>query len=707
MKAFCKKHKPLLILAVILLCFALLTAYIWRYRLPEATQTERLIVNDAYTTLSGVLDGTNTLTQHFTVKGGQTVYGVNLNIATFARICRGTLTLEVLDKAGDPVCSAVQDMQFLKDNTFAGFLFDAPLAPEADTAYALRLTAQPETAEDKIALWKTEKVYGGFELEDGTAEGGTAALQYITNYVDRELYKLFALIALLLAAGLAAVYLLCAKKAKTETVFLAAALVLGLVFCVFTPINGGPDEYVHLATSYDISNTLLGVEKAPDGMLTVRECDSAVSYVKPVEYGAFSLSDMARGLFAAPPEAAVRESYVQVEARLVNGYQPVFWPQALGITVGRVLGLGFVPTVIAGRVFNLVFYVLLAWLALRMMPVHKTALALAAMLPMALQLAGSLCYDVYVLALAPLYTAALLREICDPAPLTGRRTALLAVLLALVAPAKAIYVVLALGVLALPRTKFAGRAKERRTKALLLALAAAVWAIFNVAPVLRTVTEHTETPRPELPAVQQALQYPFEIDQQEPEAEIILTDDLDANGDSKTFYSIGYILRHPVQTVRLVTDTVMTQSARLLESTLGLRLGELIVVELRGSTLWLLGMLAALILSLLPADDPDKRLNSFVFSPFQRLVFAGCFVLVLGLSAAACIMWTPVNYDTIFGLQGRYLLPALPLALLALPMGGLRLKKAVDHGLLLTMYCMNAAILLDVFLQRLTLTVPA
>ena len=32
---------------------------------------------------------------------------------------------------------------------------------------------------------------------------------------------------------------------------------------------------------------------------------------------------------------------------------------------------------------------------------------------------------------------------------------------------------------------------------------------------------------------------------------------------------------------------------------------------------------------------------------------------------AGCIVWTPVRYETIYGFQGRYLLPALPLALLA------------------------------------------
>ena len=37
-----------------------------------------------------------------------------------------------------------------------------------------------------------------------------------------------------------------------------------------------------------------------------------------------------------------------------------------------------------------------------------------------------------------------------------------------------------------------------------------------------------------------------------------------------------------------------------------------------------------------------------------------------GLAVAGCITWTPTYYTTIYGLQGRYFLPALPLGLLAL-----------------------------------------
>ena len=40
--------------------------------------------------------------------------------------------------------------------------------------------------------------------------------------------------------------------------------------------------------------------------------------------------------------------------------------------------------------------------------------------------------------------------------------------------------------------------------------------------------------------------------------------------------------------------------------------------------------------------------------------------LVVLLMLAAALSWTPINYRTVFGVQGRYWLPVLPLALLPL-----------------------------------------
>ena len=34
------------------------------------------------------------------------------------------------------------------------------------------------------------------------------------------------------------------------------------------------------------------------------------------------------------------------------------------------------------------------------------------------------------------------------------------------------------------------------------------------------------------------------------------------------------------------------------------------------------------------------------------------------LAVAGCLLWTPTHYETLYGLQGRYFLPVLPLLLL-------------------------------------------
>ena len=43
---------------------------------------------------------------------------------------------------------------------------------------------------------------------------------------------------------------------------------------------------------------------------------------------------------------------------------------------------------------------------------------------------------------------------------------------------------------------------------------------------------------------------------------------------------------------------------------------------------------------------------------------------------AGCLLWTPAHYDTLYGLQGRYFLPVLPLLLLML-LTGVRVSPAL------------------------------
>ena len=59
-------------------------------------------------------------------------------------------------------------------------------------------------------------------------------------------------------------------------------------------------------------------------------------------------------------------------------------------------------------------------------------------------------------------------------------------------------------------------------------------------------------------------------------------------------------------------------------------------------------------------DEPDEPL-------LGRRTGFGVLGIILCVAAASLVValnWTPINYETLFGMQGRYWLPVLPLALL-------------------------------------------
>ena len=70
------------------------------------------------------------------------------------------------------------------------------------------------------------------------------------------------------------------------------------------------------------------------------------------------------------------------------------------------------------------------------------------------------------------------------------------------------------------------------------------------------------------------------------------------------------------------------------------------------------------------------------------------------LAVAGCITWTPTYYTTIYGLQGRYFLPALPLGLLALrPVNFTRTGS--DQTLCVALALADLSVLLNAFLAIL------
>ena len=65
---------------------------------------------------------------------------------------------------------------------------------------------------------------------------------------------------------------------------------------------------------------------------------------------------------------------------------------------------------------------------------------------------------------------------------------------------------------------------------------------------------------------------------------------------------------------------------------------------------------------------------------------------------AAALNWTPINYQTLFGLQGRYWLPVLPLALvLCKRAGNISLRRNASRGAALAVTACTLLTLLQGF----------
>ncbi len=712
LQVFIKKYTHPLTMALIFVLSAAVMGWVAIDVLPDAAEKGmRTIVNDDYSLLTEEITDGDGIRQTIQVKGGSRLYGLSMNFHIFNRVQHGRVFVDLLDSRGQVIASASDDMTTILDNTFKGFIFDREIRPDRDSRYTIHLYIQPETAEDRIALWKSRGDYEGFGLmENGKKTTGALALQYTTAHVGGDIYGFYAIISALVIVGLQLLYfMIFVKKCKTETAFRAAALIMGLVFALFTPVAGGPDEYVHIATSYKISNKIMGVPSPEKGgRLYIRECDNVIPLDATVEYNAFSFQQMYEGLYTGTEG---KTDLVEVKGRDTGVFRPAYLPQALGITVARLLNLGFVPLILMGRIFALLFYIAAVYFAVKIMPVFKTTLALCALLPMSMQLAANFCYDNFILATAFLFTALVFDLAYTKEKISVKNLILPTAVLCLLTPVKPIYIVMALLVFIIPNGKFKDKKFALAAKTAMMAVGVVLWMVINMGSVIGTLKpKETKPAAPKKETVQTTrqtpreveeigLQYPYDlfIRANPPREQEIFWDpesDLLPNGDSRYYYSVSYILTHLRQTIKLVMNTITTHSGKYLRTMIGTRLGEIIVVDLTASWIWFCLIVMVLLLSVLDVNGRQPAHKGLA-----KWLGAFIFIGVMGLSVAACIMWTPINYTTVFGVQGRYFLPAFPLMVMFFSNKIVTLTKKIDDILIYSIVPLNIFVVLNVFMM--------
>lgn len=711
MKAFLEKFRHLFAVAVILALCVANFAWVGYDTVKESVGLgHREIINDDYSVITDTVTQQGII-QPITVAAGTDFYGVNLNMHIYDRVCHGTLFAELSDENGNVLHTVAEGLTTVKDNTFKRFIFGGTnYKAETDKSYSIRIYTQYETQQDRLALWKSETTAEGFDniTENGTETEGTLALQYITKYVTPGMWKYYIALAMLFTAFLVGIYLLIfVKKAKITTVFVVFSLAVGFIFSIYTPLKGSPDEYVHITTAYHKSNQILGVENSyTDGNLLMRECDAG-NYTSPAKYNAFEIQEIYEGIFE---KAGDKTELVPVKARIHNTFGPLFWAQAVGITVARLLGLGFVPMIIMGRLANLLLYTALVYMAVKIMPVHRNTLAVLALTPIPLQLAGSFTYDTLVIALCFLFTAVVFRCAYEKEKITAKDVALLAVLAALIAPCKIVYITIIALCFIIPLDKFKNKKAAFASFGVILCCAAAMWLAVNASTIggmladmryldeqvqIKTETAQNIASESNVTAESSAetvTDAEVENSEETEQVQYDIYTDIAPNGDNRNYFGVGYILRHIPQTVKLVLNTVQENGVLYIQQMFGGILGEVIVSPVEINWLYTMAVIIIVLMSTLKKQEEELRHTGVRKLWGLLLAAAAC-----GLFCFACITWTPINYTTVFGIQGRYFYPVLPLIVLCLTNNTVNLRKNIDGALLYALAVTDVLILLDGF----------
>lgn len=406
-------------------------------------------------------------------------------------------------------------------------------------------------------------------------------------------------------------------ETRLPELFLVSVLFWGILYSLVWIPFSSPDEYAHFATAYRLSSHLLGEQAVNDqGMVLLRADDTEelTIYLDEEAY------ERVYSRFASKNENNDPMGYGHAAMEVANH---AYLPQAIGISLARIFGMGQIPTIYLGRLCNLLFFLLCGYLAIRLAPFGKQVFLGVSMLPMTLELVSSLSYDGFAIGMGMLFTAYVLYLIYEAPQVGGKQVLILGILLALLGPCKMVYIPLALLCFLIPAEKFGSKKK--------FWIGAAVVAALMIAGILAVNLDKIRVYFRE-------------------------TEEAVAWAGESAGYSISWVLAHPVQTIGVFARTFLQKTPTFVSTMLGSTLGWL---EYRTDAAVTAFLLIWTLLSGLCKDGMMPAGHKIVS-------WISCFLVVFLTMFIMLLSWTPLSSRVIEGVQGRYFLPILPLVLLTL-----------------------------------------
>jgi uncharacterized membrane protein len=524
----------------------------------------------------------------------------------------------------------------------AEFIFDSPIRKSAGAHY---LTAIYYSGEPISLLM----------IDDGQNHPVLTPL-YQKNVFLKPLLCIF---AILIAACSVIVVICIQNKMKVEKFFLVVTVLLGILFqTVLTPF-AVPDEAAHIDTAYRISNRILGIEDTRmKDAIWKRMCDNRTDSGIRRHLSVDSYRWLYEDWFQT--EGNRTGQLVYASDTRANADSLFFLPAAVGITVGRILGLGFLPMMFLARTFNLLVCVWMIYLALKKLPFGKSVLCAMALLPITLQEIASCSYDSLIIGIALLYIGYCVFAIYSPRKLEKIDVLTLLITAVMLGMCKGgVYIPLYLlgGWMLIKR----GCIRFPQSKKLQIAGVAALIVLVLAGIVILV---------------------------------FLYRQPIDAYSMRYSNYPLAYLVQHPLRTIRIFENTLYGDFYNYLIQCIGIRMG---YFQTAVDFITPIGY----ILLICASVTCDER-HPYIIGMKEKCVFLASAVSSVGaVYLAFFISNTRFGDIAISGIQGRYFIPVLWLVLISMRNGKIVHKKKRYRRMVSIGYVLGVCTVIQVVINTL------
>ena len=435
------------------------------------------------------------------------------------------------------------------------------------------------------------------------------------------------------------------KNFKIEKIFLVAIIPIGLMYMFIIPVGRVPDERAHLFRSYEISSGHLIAKK--------NDLKQGGDYLPKNLNADFKDNEKYIDEIRILNDKASKEKIFFLFPNTSLYCFITYIPQAIGISIGRILNLPLLCIALLGRFTNFLVWVLLMYHSIKLIPFKKFSLLIIMFLPMMLQEAASLSADALTNGIVFLFISYILYLRYNK----GRKVSkndmiIISIITVIMSVCKIVYLPLCLLVFLIPVNKF----DVKRKKYIWISVLALVVIIINAFFLLKTVNY------------------------------VVRTEDFINPGAQ-----IKHILNEPVEFFSVLFRTVYINFHLFTVSFVGEALCwyDVTISPIFTKLLWIIVILVSV-------------LDSFKFKRFDNLFFfLISSIIILLIFLCEYLTWTPVGALSIEGLQGRYFIPLTIPFLILFNLDNLKYDlNRIYKYLLLIMIFINISVLATLFVAH-------